>query len=92
MTAIPAGRPASASFMWRMYSSCWWSGSPPIDATYFALVGVVHVGEARVVELEVRAAELAQSPHLLAVGGGQVGPERIEVGVDAGSIEARPPR
>ena len=30
----PAGRPASASLMWRMYSTCWRSGSPPIDAMY----------------------------------------------------------
>ena len=34
---------------------------------------VVEVGEARVVELEVGAAELAEPPHLLAVGGGEVG-------------------
>ena len=45
-----------------------------------ALVRVVHVREARVVELEVRAAELAEPAHLLAVGGGQVGPELVEVG------------
>ena len=78
--------------MCRMYSTCCWSGSPPIERDVLALRRVVEVGEARVVELEVRAAELAEAAHLLAVGGGQVGPERVEVRVDAGSIEARPPR
>ena len=49
-----------------------------------ALRGVVHVGEARVVELQVGAAELAEPPHLLRVGRGQVGPERVEVRVHLG--------
>ena len=57
-----------------------------------ALLRVVQVREARVVELEVGAAELAEPAHLLAVRGGQVGPELVEVGVDVRSIAARPPR
>ena len=43
---------------------------------------VVQVREARVVELQVRAAELAEPPHLIAIGGGEVGPEGVEIGVD----------
>ena len=46
------------------------------------LRGVVEVGEAGVVELQVGAAELAEAAYLLGVGVGQVGPERVEVGVD----------
>ena len=93
VTAIPSGRPASASLMWRMYSTCWRSGSPPIDGDVLALVRVVQVREARVVELEVRAAELAEAADLLAVRGGQVGPERVQVGVDArGRSRRAPPR
>ena len=33
-TLMPSGRPASASLMCRMYSTCCASRSPPIDATY----------------------------------------------------------
>ena len=47
-----------------------------------ALLGVVEVGQAGVVELEVGAAELAEPAHLLGVRRGEVGPERLEVGVD----------
>ena len=47
-----------------------------------ALRRVVEVGEARVVELQVAAAELAEASDLLAIGGREIGPELIEVGVD----------
>ena len=47
-----------------------------------ALLRVVEVGEAGVVELEVGAAELGHPPHLLGVRRGEVGPERLEVRVD----------
>ena len=42
------------------------------------LMRVVHVREARVVELQVGAAELAEPAHLVPVGGRQVGPELVE--------------
>ena len=53
-----------------------------------ALVRVVHVREARVVELEIRAAELAEPPHLVPVRGRQVGPEPVQVGID-GRVDRR---
>jgi hypothetical protein len=54
-----------------------------------ALAGVVQVGEGRVVELEVGAAEVAQGPKLVGVGGGEVLPEPLEVGVDV-LVDGRP--
>src|SRR5262249_3110479 len=53
-----------------------------------ALVRVVHVREARVVELEVRAARFAEPPHLLAVRGDETGPELVEGRVD-GRVDRR---
>ena len=66
VTDMPVGRPASASLMWWMYSTCCRSGSPPIERDVLALMRVVQVREARVVELQIRAAELAEPPHLVA--------------------------
>src|SRR4051794_35121974 len=53
-----------------------------------ALPGGVQGREARVVELEVRAAELAEPPHLLAVRRGEVAPERVQLRVD-GRVDRR---
>ena len=47
-----------------------------------ALRRVVEVGQRGVVELQVGAAESAQAGDLVGVGGGQVGPELLDVGVD----------
>ena len=47
-----------------------------------ALGGVVEVGQAGVVELQVGAAQGAEPGDLVGVGGGQVGPELLDVGVD----------
>ena len=47
-----------------------------------ALMRVVQVGEARVVELEVAAAELAEAPYLFPISSGQVGPEGVEIRID----------
>ena len=47
-----------------------------------ALRGVVEVREARVVELQVGAAHLAQRADLVGVGGGEIGPEVVELGID----------
>ena len=47
-----------------------------------ALAGVVHVREARVVELEVGAAELGEPAELFTIGGDDVVPELVEVVVD----------
>ena len=55
-----------------------------------ALLGIVHVREARVVELEIRAAELPQPPHLLSVRRGEVGPESVEIRVDR-RVDRGPP-
>jgi hypothetical protein len=52
-------------------------------ADVFTLVRVVHVREARVVELQIRAAELPEAAHLVAVGEDEVGPERVQIGIDA---------
>jgi hypothetical protein len=49
-------------------------------AHVLALLGVVEVREARVVELQVAAAELADRAHLVGVGVGEVAPELVEVG------------
>ena len=51
-------------------------------AHVLALLRVVDVGEARVVELEIRAAELGDATHLLPVRSDEVGPELVEVGVE----------
>jgi hypothetical protein len=51
---------------------------------HLALMGVVEVREARVVELEVGTAKLSQSSDLLLVCRGQVLPEVLDLGVDAG--------
>jgi hypothetical protein len=53
-------------------------------AHVLALSGIVEVGEARVVELEVAATGRGDAPHLLGVGRGQVGPELVEVGIELG--------
>jgi hypothetical protein len=45
-----------------------------------ALGGVVEVGQAGVVELQVGAAQLAEPAYLVGVRGGQVGPEPLELG------------
>ena len=58
-------------------------------AHVLALGRVVEVGEARVVELQVGAAQLAETPDLLGVGGGQVRPERVQVGVER-LVDRRP--
>ncbi len=47
-----------------------------------ALRRIVEVGEARVVQLQVGAAELAEARDLLAVGRREVVPEHVEVGID----------
>jgi len=47
-----------------------------------ALLRVVEVREARIVELQIAAAQLAETGHLVAIGRGQVGPERIQIGID----------
>ena len=57
-----------------------------------ALLRIVEVGEARVVQLEVGAAEAAEARDLVAVGGGEIGPERVEIGITASSMAERPPR
>src|SRR5215217_6082853 len=44
-----------------------------------ALMRVVDVREARVVELDVRAAEVAEPPHLFFVRGDEVRPERVQL-------------
>ena len=54
------------------------------------LVRVVEVREARVVELEVRAAEVAETAHLLAIRLRQPGPKRVQVGIHVG-IDRSPP-
>ena len=54
--------------MCRMYSTCWRVRVAADRRDVAALLGVVQVREARVVELQVRAAELAEAAHLLAVG------------------------
>ena len=77
-----SGRPAIAALTFFTYCSCRWSGSPPCERDQRPLLGVVEVGEAGVVELEVGAAELGHPPHLLGVRRGEVGPERLEVRVD----------
>ena len=48
------------------------------------LGGVVEVGQAGVVELQVGAAQLAEPAHLVGVGSGQIGPESLDVGIDRG--------
>ncbi len=48
-----------------------------------ALLGVVEVGEARVVELQVATAEVVHRTHLARVGGGEVRPELVDIRVDA---------
>ena len=75
--------------MVRMYCSCWCSASAPCAATISRCCGVVEVGQARVVELEVGAAEVRDPAQLLGVRRGQVGPERLEVGVDV-LVDRRP--
>ena len=55
-----------------------------------SLGGIVEVRQAGVVELEVGTAELAQGLHLGGVGGAQVVPELVEVGIDGG-VDGRPP-
>ena len=57
-----------------------------------ALGRVVQVGQAGVVELQVGAAQRGQPPDLVGVGGGQVGPELLDVRVDRGVERAGPPR
>ena len=47
-----------------------------------SLLGIVEVSQARVVELQVGAAQRAETAHLLAVGRRQIGPELIHPGVD----------
>ena len=47
------------------------------------LGGVVQARQARVVELQVAAAQRGECADLVGVRGGQVGPELVEVGVDA---------
>ena len=54
--------------------------APPGDLG--ALRRIVQVSQRGVVELQVGAAQLAQPPHLVGVGGGQVRPEFLDVGVD----------
>ena len=49
---------------------------------------VVEVGQAGVVELQVGAAQGAEPLHLVGVGGGQVGPKALDIGIDLG-IEHR---
>jgi hypothetical protein len=51
-------------------------------AHVLAVLRVVDVGEARVVELEIRAAELGDATHLLPVCSDEVGPELVELGVE----------
>ncbi len=55
-----------------------------------ALLGVVEVGEAGVVELEVAAAALGHQPHLVGVRRGQVVPELVLVGIDVRVDRGRP--
>ena len=57
-----------------------------------SLPRVVEVREAGVVELEVRAAEVAEPSHLLGICGGEVVPEAGMSGYTDASIAARPPR
>ena len=47
-----------------------------------ALLGVVEIGEARVVELEICAAELTEALHLIPVRSRQVVPELLDIRVD----------
>ena len=47
------------------------------------LVGVVEAGEAGVVELHVAAARVGEGADLVGPSGGEVGPERVEIRVDA---------
>ena len=48
------------------------------------LSGIVDRRQARVVELQVGAAEVGERPHLGDVGSGDVRPKLVEVGVDVG--------
>ena len=54
------------------------------------LLGVIEIGQARVVELEVGTAELAQTADLLGIGGAEVAPELLDVGVDVTVDRSRP--
>ena len=56
------------------------------------LLGIVEIGQARVVELEVGTAELAQAADLFGIGGAEVAPEFLDVGVDVTVDRGRPPR
>src|SRR5207245_10412969 len=58
-------------------------GRAPSDAPS-PVCGVVQAGQAGVVDLQVPAAERAQAPDLLGVGGGQVRPELLHVRIDLG--------
>ncbi len=51
-------------------------------ADVLALTRVVHVREARVVELEIGAPELPEPAYLLGVRSGQIRPELADVGID----------
>ena len=64
-------------------------GVPALGRDHRALLGVVEVGEAGVVELEVGAAELPETADLLGVRRGEVRPERLELGVDR-LVDRRP--
>ena len=55
-----------------------------------ALGGIVHAGQERVVELKVAAAQRGERANLVGVGGGQVGRELFEVGIDAAIDGGRP--
>ena len=68
--------------MVRMYCSCWCSASRALRRDDLALLRVVEVGQAGVVELEVGAAEVGDAAQLLGVRRGEVGPELVELGVD----------
>ena len=57
-----------------------------------ALLGVVEIGEARVVELEICAAELTEALHLIPVRSRQVVPELLDIRVDVLADRCRPPR
>ncbi len=67
--------------MTRMYCSCRCVGVAADRLDVLALRGVVDVGEARVIELQVAAAEVVDALELLGVGGGEVVPEDVEVGI-----------
>ena len=67
--------------MFEMYCSWRWLGSPPIASDVLPLGRVVDVGEARIVELQIAAAQRVGAAQLFGVGRGQVVPEVLHVGI-----------